>query len=420
MNQFQSCINQINKTCNLIEKNTKSSRLRETVYQEAEILKKPQRVVEVSIPVKMDNGDLKVFTGYRVQHSNARGPYKGGLRYHPQVNLDEVKTLSFWMTIKSAVVNIPYGGGKGGIEVNPKELSQGELERLTRGYVRKMAHNIGPNKDIPAPDVYTDAQVMAWFMDEYSRIVGENTPAAVTGKPVELAGSLGRETATAQGGFYVLENLLKRIGNKNQKKDIAVNGFGNAGANFAQIAYKGGYKIVAVSDSGGGVYNEKGLNIDELIRHKKETGSVTGFKGSRRISNEELLTMKVSILVPAALENVITKENSSSVKAETILELANGPISSQADEMLSKKGVVIIPDVLANAGGVIVSYFEWVQNLRHFYWDADKVQKRLQTQIEKAAEDLWQTKQEYGTDLRNGAYILAINRINKALKWRGV
>ncbi|MCK5080593.1 MAG: Glu/Leu/Phe/Val dehydrogenase, partial [Candidatus Moranbacteria bacterium] len=290
-------------------------------FEEIKVLEKPQKAVEVSVPVKMDDGSLKVFTAYRVQYSNARGPYKGGLRYHPEVDLAEVKSLAFWMSIKCAVADIPYGGGKGGIEVDPKSLSEGELERLTRGYVRAMAKNIGAKEDIPAPDVYTTPQIMAWFMDEYSRIQGENVPAIVTGKPIEIGGSLGRDTATAQGGVYVLHNVLENI-KLEGGVSVAVNGFGNAGANFAEIADKEGYKIVAVSDSKGGIYEEDGLNVEAVIKHKEKTGSVVDMAGAKNISNEELLALKVDVLVPAALENVIHEKNHQDVKAKLILELA--------------------------------------------------------------------------------------------------
>ncbi|MFW5884855.1 MAG: Glu/Leu/Phe/Val family dehydrogenase [Patescibacteria group bacterium] len=418
MNQYQNCIKKLDETCNIIEGKIKKASDRKFVFEEVEVLKSPQRVVEISIPVKMDNGDLKIFTGYRVQHSNIRGPYKGGLRYYSKVDLDEVKALSFWMTIKCAVVNIPYGGAKGGIKVDPKELSQNELEKLTRGYVRRVASNVGPDKDIPAPDVYTDAQVMAWFMDEFSRIEGKNVPAVVTGKPIELGGSQGRETATAQGGFYVLENILQKRKQSLKGLRVAVSGFGNAGSNFAEIAYRNGCKVVAVSDSRGGIYNAAGLNITDLKLHKKETGAVAGFKEGKEISHSELLSLEADVLVPAALENEINQENAKKVKAKIILELANGPVTREAEKIL-KKEIVVIPDVLANAGGVIVSYFEWVQNLRHFYWEEQKVLERLKYQIGKATDNVWQYSGEYKTTLRSAAYIVAVERISRALKWRG-
>ncbi len=388
-------------------------------FEEIKVLEKPQKAVEVSVPVKMDDGSLKVFTAYRVQYSNARGPYKGGLRYHPEVDLAEVKSLAFWMSIKCAVADIPYGGGKGGIEVDPKSLSEGELERLTRGYVRAMAKNIGAKEDIPAPDVYTTPQIMAWFMDEYSRIQGENVPAIVTGKPIEIGGSLGRDTATAQGGVYVLHNVLENI-KLEGGVSVAVNGFGNAGANFAEIADKEGYKIVAVSDSKGGIYEEDGLNVEAVIKHKEKTGSVVDMAGAKNISNEELLALKVDVLVPAALENVIHEKNHQDVKAKLILELANGPVNKKASQALFERGVTIIPDVLANAGGGVVSYFEWVQNLQNFYWSAEEVQKKLEPKMNKATDDIWKFKEKNKVDMRTGAYALAVKKILEAIKIKGI
>ena len=386
---------------------------------EIEVLKKPERSVEVSIPVEMDDGSLRNFSGYRVQYSSARGPYKGGLRYHPQVDSEEVKALAFWMSIKCAVADIPYGGAKGGIEVDPKDLSEGELERLTRRYVRAMFKNIGVKTDIPAPDVYTNPQIMAWFMDEYSQIKGGNVPAIVTGKPVEIGGSLGRDTATAQGGFYVLENILKKFPDI-KKPSVAVNGFGNAGANFAEIAQKAGFKVVAVSDSKGGILKENGLEVEKVMKHKEKTGSVLDFPGARNISNEELLALDVDVLVPAALENVITKENVDKIKTKIILELANGPVSKKASEELFKRKITIIPDVLANSGGVVVSYFEWVQNLDNFYWTIEEVQERLKSKMAKVSEEIWQFKKDNNIDMRTAAYVLAIKKILIAIRVKGV
>jgi glutamate dehydrogenase/leucine dehydrogenase len=384
-----------------------------------EILEKPQKSIEVSIPVKMDDGSIKVFTGFRVQYSNAKGPFKGGLRFHPQVDLAEVKSLAFWMTIKCAVADIPYGGGKGGVEVDPKNLSRAELERLTRGYVRAMSKNIGEKEDIPAPDVYTNPQIMAWFMDEYSQIKGKSTPGVVTGKPIEVGGSLGRDSATSQGGYYVLANVLKQTKIKG-KVTVAVNGFGNVGGNFARIAEEAGKLIVAVSDSKGGIYNSKGLDIKKVEKHKIKTGSVINFPGSKNISNEDLLNLKVDVLVPAALENVIRKDNYQNIKAKIILELANGPIGREASVKLFKKGVTIIPDVLANAGGVVVSYFEWVQNLANFYWTLDEVSDRLKLKMNEATDKIWKFKESNQVDMRTGAYVLAVKKILKAIQARNL
>jgi len=425
-NNFNECIKQLERTCAVINKiNSKCEKPICTsginlACHEMEILQTPKRVIEVSIPVRMDDGSLKMFAGFRVQHNDIRGPFKGGLRYHPDVNLDEVQALAFWMTIKCAVADIPYGGGKGGITVDPKTLSKGELERLTRGYVRVMADFLGPNRDIPAPDVNTNAQIMAWVMDEYSHIKGYNEPAVVTGKPIEIGGSLGREAATGQGGFFVLENVIKKLNFDGRDLRIAVQGFGNVGMNFARIAFANGYRVVAVSDFDGGVYNENGLDIEKLIEHKNKTGCVLKFADSKNITNEELLELPVEILVPAAIENVITEENADKIHAELILELANGPINFAASEILNSKGKIIVPDVLANSGGVIVSYFEWVQNIRHFYWDLNKVNDRLLEKINLATDNVWKYSKDYDIDLRSAAYVLAVEKLIKAFKIRGV
>ena len=419
-NQFKQCIGLLNKTCEIMAKAEEASGAAGLIYKELEILKTPQRIIEVAVPVVMDDGQLKVFTGYRIQHNNIRGPYKGGLRFHPKVDLDEVSSLAFWMTIKCAVADLPYGGAKGGITVDPKKLSRGELERLTRSYTRAVALFVGPDKDIPAPDVYTNPQIMAWFMDEYSKIKGRNVPAVVTGKPVEIGGSLGRDIATAQGGFYVLEMIYKKLKIKKNHAAAAIHGFGNAGMNFAKIASEAGYKVAAVSDSKGGIYNEKGLDIKKVIEHKEKTGSVINFSGAKNITNEKLLELPVKILVPAALERVITAKNAERIKAGIILELANGPTTPEADEKLYKKGILVAPDVLVNSGGVIVSYFEWVQNIRHFYWDLEKVNDRLKQQITKAFAAVWAAKEKYNIDMRLAAYIVAIEKLGKALKARGI
>lgn len=418
-NQYKECLDQLNKTCEIIKEINGAAKKIGLTLDEIEILKSPQRIVEVSIPIKMDNGSLKVFRGYRVQYNDVRGPYKGGIRFHHQVNLDEVQALSFWMTIKCAVADIPYGGAKGGITVDVKQLSAGELERLTRGYARAIAEFIGPNKDIPAPDVYTNPQIMAWFMDEYSRIKGHNEPAVVTGKPVEVGGSLGRDTATALGGYFVFKNISKKL-NYNNDTTIAIQGFGNAGMNFAKIAYGKGFKIAAVSDSKGGIYNLEGLNINKVIEHKEKTSSVIDCAGAQNVSNEELLELPVKVLVPAALEGVITKDNAKKIKASIVLELANGPTAIEAGEILFKKNILVVPDVLANSGGVIVSYFEWVQNLRHYYWELEKVQANLDKQINRAADLVWQYMKEYNVNMRTAAYIIAVEKIVKALKVRGI
>ena len=409
-NQFKGVINQLNKTCELMK----------IKHDELEILRKPDRILEVSLPVLMDDGRIKVFDGYRVQYNNIRGPYKGGLRFHPAVSLDEIKCLAFWMTIKCAVADIPYGGSKGGVAVDVKKLSQGELERLTRAYTRGFADFIGPYRDIPAPDVYTNAQTMAWIMDEYSHIKGENTPAVVTGKPVEIGGSLGRDTATSLGGFFVLEQVLSKLKLAKNKISLAVQGFGNVGMNFAMTVYAAGYKVAAVSDSRGGIYDKKGLNIEQVLSHKQTTGSVVNFKGAVNVTNEALLELPVEVLVPAALENAIHEKNAGRIKAKVILEMGNGPTTPEAEAKLQKKGVLIVPDVLANAGGVIVSYFEWVQNLRHYYWEQAKVEVNLEKQMTNAFKKVWQTKQKQNCNLRTAAYLVAVERLVKALRVRGI
>ncbi len=416
---YNNCLSQFKKTKDIIQAKSKSGRQREAVYEEMKVLEKPQKIIRVSLPVRMDDGSLKVFEGIRVQHSNTRGPYKGGIRFHPKVNTDEVKSLAFWMTIKCAVADIPYGGGKGGVTVNPKELSETEMERLSRTFIRKISRDIGPDRDIPAPDVYTNSQVMAWFMDEYSSIKGKNIPGVVTGKPIEIGGSVGRDKATAQGGYFVFENFQKRAGIGTQVS-IAVHGFGNAGSHFAQIASDQGHKIVAIADSKATIYNPQGLDIAKLKEHKFQNGTIKDFPEAQEITWQELLALEVDLLVPAALEGTINKEIAPEIKAKMILELANGPITPEADEILDKKGMVIIPDVLANAGGVIVSYFEWVQNLRSYYWDEEKVEGRLRHKINKAADEVWQAKEDYEENLRTAAYIVAFLRLSQSLKLRGV
>lgn len=411
---------QLDKTCNAISEIKKQGGEFDLTREEADVLRTPKRVIEVSLPIRMDNGELRVFTGYRVQHNDIRGPFKGGIRFHPQVDLDEVKSLAFWMTFKCAVADIPFGGGKGGITLNPKELSNAELERLTRAYVRAISNNVGPYKDVPAPDVYTNSQTMAWFMDEYSRIQGQNEPAVITGKPLEIGGSLGRDTATAQGGFYVFENVLGKMKIKKEEANIAIQGFGNAGMHFAKIAHNNGYTVQAVSDSKGGIFLEDGLDIEAVIRHKNETGSVQDLPGAKNITNEEVLALDVKVLVPAALEGVITEANVAQVKAKLVLELANGPVTIDAGEELFKRGTVVVPDILANSGGVMVSYFEWVQNLRHYYWPKEKVDQQLKEKINKATDLVWMQVQDYDINMRTAAYVVALERIVKALKVRGI
>lgn len=396
-----------------------------------EILKNPKRVLEVSIPVEMDSGEIKVFKGYRSQYNDALGPFKGGIRFHPEVNLSEVKALSAWMTWKCAVVGLPLGGGKGGVIVDPKKMSDKEIEKLSRGYARAMKDFIGPEKDIPAPDVYTNPQIMAWMMDEFSKTKGYNVPGVVTGKPLEIGGARGRSFSTAQGGIYVLEKSVKKLKLNSQKTTAAIQGFGNAGSFMAKILSALGYNVVAVSDSKGGiemsqksvkskVKSQKSgcLNIKDVVKFKKETGSVVGFPGAKTITNEQLLKLDVDVLVPAALENVITKENAGQIKAKLIIELANGPVTPEADIELEKKGVIVIPDILANAGGVIVSYFEWVQNLQNYYWSERENISKLKAMIEKSFDEVWGKKECLNINMRLAAYVLAVERVAKAEKLR--
>ncbi|MCH8305440.1 MAG: Glu/Leu/Phe/Val dehydrogenase [Candidatus Marinimicrobia bacterium] len=383
-------------------------------------IKHPARAMIVSVPVRMDDGNIRRFEGYRVQHSTMRGPAKGGVRYHPQVNLDEVKALATWMTWKCAIVGIPYGGGKGGISCNPKEMSPAELERMTRRYIIEIMPIIGPEKDIPAPDVYTNSQTMAWMMDTFSMNIGYAVPGIVTGKPLEIGGSLGRESATARGTVYTAESAAKYIGLDLSKATCAVQGFGNAGSIAAKLISELGTKVIAVSDSQGGIFSSNGLDPDAVIKHKKETGSVLGFAGSEDITNEELLIIDCDVLIPAALENAITEKNAADVKAKIIAEAANGPTTPEADRILEEKNVFIIPDILANAGGVTVSYFEWVQNVQHLFWKEEEINERLKTIMDKAFASVMEYKEKYNVYMRIAANMLGINRVAAAAKVRGL
>ncbi len=391
------------------------------------VLKQPKAAHLVSVPVRMDDGSLRVFAGYRVQYSDVRGPAKGGIRFHPAVNLDEVQSLAFWMTIKCAVVDIPFGGGKGGVSVNPKELSRAELERLSRAYINAIADTIGPDRDIPAPDVYTDSMIMGWMADQYNTIVRKSSPAVITGKPLPLGGSLGRNDATGRGGFYVLQALRSSLGIKDSAT-VAIQGFGNAGLHFAQLATDAGYRVVAVTDSKGGVYVKDGLDPVAVQMAKEQSGSVKAVKlqGGRleeiphsKVTNDELLKLDVDLLVPAALENQITRENVSGIKAKVILELANGPTSFEADSALFERGTIVVPDILANAGGVTVSYYEWVQNRAGYYWALEEIHQRLQTCMGKAATEIDRTRKEHRCSMRTAAYICALKRIGEAVEAHG-
>ncbi len=386
-----------------------------------ELLKHPKRELHVNFPVKMDDGRTKVFTGYRVQYNDARGPFKGGIRYHWNVSIDEVRALACWMTWKCAVMDIPYGGAKGGIICNPKEMSKAENERMTRRYASEISIIIGPEKDIPAPDVYTDGQTMSWIMDTISMHKGFTVSGVVTGKPIPIGGSLGRDEATARGAVYTTREAAKRIKLNLKGATVAVQGFGNAGYHYARLMQdEYGAKIVAVSDSKGGIYSEKGFDPKEVLVYKEKTGSVVGFPGTKKITNEELLELAVDILSPAALENQITSENAPRIKAKISAECANGPTTPEADDILYKKGVLVIPDILANGGGVTVSYFEWVQDLANFFWTKPEVDQKLEGVMVRAFDAVWKMHEDKKCDMRQAAYMVAINRVAEAYKWRGI
>ncbi len=399
-----------------LDKVNKILKLDEGIY---ESLKKPKRFLEVNIPVIMDNGELKVFTGYRCQYNDARGPTKGGIRYHWNVSYSEVKALAAWMTWKCAVVDIPYGGGKGGIICNPKEMSDREIERLSRGFVAAIYKFIGPELDIPAPDVYTNPKVMGWMMDEFSKIRQYYSPAVFTGKPLSIGGSLGRGDATAKGAWYTIREYVKHLKWDIKNTTSVIQGFGNAGAYISKFLYDQGSKIIAVSDSKGGIYNEKGLDPYKVLEYKESTGSVANYPGSKNITNEELLTLECDILCPSALENQITAENAEKIRAKMIAELANGPVTPEADEILIKNGVYQLPDFLCNAGGVTVSYFEWVQNLMNYYWTTEEVYEKLDKKMTKAFRDVISAAEKHSVDMRTASYIVAIERIVDAMKARG-
>ena len=386
-----------------------------------DVLAQPKRILIVSIPTRMDNDEIHVFTGFRSQHNDARGPFKGGIRYHPQVSIDEVKALSMWMTWKCAIANIPYGGGKGGIICNPKQMSTGELERMTRRYAYAIADIIGPHTDIPAPDVYTGGKEMSWIMDTYSALKGNFVqPEVITGKPLSIGGSLGRNEATGRGLSFTVREAAKKLGINLRAATVAVQGFGNAGQFAAQLLEEMGAKVVAVSDSQGGISNKNGISIGSVRAHKEKTGSVVGFPGSNSISNEEILETDCTILIPAALENQITKNNAANVSAKLVAEAANGPTTPEADEILHKNKIMVIPDVLANSGGVTVSYFEWLQNLRREYWTEEQVNSMLDKKMTEAFSDVYDTHDKYQVNMRKASIALAVGRVTEAIKTRGL
>ena len=423
------CSNQIDKAAKILN-------LGQT---ELDILTIPKRILTFSFPVKLDSGDIRYFTGYRVQFNDALGPTKGGIRFHPEVNLEEIKALAFLMTLKCAVVNLPYGGAKGGIMIDPKRFSEDEIEKISRGYIREINNFIGPDIDIPAPDVNTDAKIMAYMLDEYEKLKGKHVPAAITGKPIALGGSKARDFSTSIGGAYALEELMDTFDMKPKKTTVAVQGFGNVGMNIARILHEFGYKVIAVSDSKNGIFNKNGLNINDVIAHKQKTGQLSKFKtqknsegifgaqkislkysrDSKTITNEDLLELKTDVLIPAALEDQITKKNASKIKAKIILEMANRPITPEADEILLDKKILIMPDILANVGGVVVSYFEWVQNSMNFYWSEKEVLDKLRTYMANAVKDLSKVCTDFRCDMRASLYIKAIKKILEAERLRG-
>jgi glutamate dehydrogenase (NAD(P)+) len=411
INPFEVALTQLDETAKMLD-------LDDGMHQ---ILANPKRVLLVSLPVKMDDGEIRVFAGFRSQHNDARGPYKGGIRYHPQVTIDEVKALSMWMTWKCAIADIPYGGGKGGIICDPKSMSPGELERLTRRYAYAISDIIGPHTDIPAPDVYTGGKEMAWIMDTYSAIKGNFVqPEVITGKPLAIGGSLGRNEATGRGLAITVREAAKRLKIEMKGAKLVVQGFGNAGQFSAQFLEDQGATLIAASDSKGCIMNKKGMSVSDLRKYKEETGTVSDFPNTQRISNEDLLTLDCTILVPAALENQLTNQNASKVKAKIVAEAANGPTTPDADNILFENKVLLIPDILANGGGVTVSYFEWLQNLRREYWTEQHVNERLDSNITKAFSDVYEIHMKMNLNMRKASMILAVNKVVEAIKIRGL
>lgn len=387
----------------------------EQVY---ELLKEPLRVLTVRIPVRMDDGSVKIFTGFRAQHNDAVGPTKGGVRFHPNVTEDEVKALSIWMSLKAGIIDLPYGGGKGGIICNPSELTFRELERLSRGYVRAISQIVGPTKDIPAPDVATNSQIMAWMMDEYSQIREFDSPGFITGKPLVLGGSHGRETATAKGVTLMIREAAKLKGIPLAGARVVVQGFGNAGSFLAKFMHDAGAKVIGISDAYGALYNENGLDIDHLLERRDSFGTVTRlFKET--ITNKELLELDCDILVPAAIENQITAENAANINAKILVEAANGPTTLEATKILTKRGILIVPDILASSGGVTVSYFEWVQNNQGYYWSEEEVEEKLETVMVRAFHNVYNTASQRGVDMRLAAYMVGVRKMAEASRFRG-
>ena len=384
------------------------------------VLSQCKKAVEVSIPVQMDDGSIEVFLGFRVTHNIARGPSKGGIRYHPDVTKDEVKSLAMWMTWKCALMGLPFGGAKGGVICDPKRLTERELERLTRRYTSEIINDIGPERDIPAPDVGTDGRVMAWIFDTYSMNKGHSVLGVVTGKPLSVGGSLGREEATARGALYCIQAIAVKEGARLDEYKVAIQGFGNVGAHLARLLHAEGASVVAVSDSRGGVHNPSGLDVPAVLAHKQERGTLEGFASADAVTNEELVELPCDILAPCALEQVVTEENADRVRARIVCEGANGPVTPAADTILDEKGVLILPDVLANAGGVVVSYFEWVQGLQEYFWREDEVNAKLHDIVVRAFEETWQARADHDTSMRMAAYGLAVQRVAEATTTRGL
>jgi glutamate dehydrogenase (NAD(P)+) len=410
LNPFEIAKQQFNRAADYLDLDVSLRRVLET----------PKRQLIVSIPVKMDGGDVQVFEGYRVQHNIARGPAKGGIRYHPQVTLDEVKALASWMTWKCATMGIPYGGGKGGVICDPKRMSKNELERLTRRYAFEIAPIIGPDRDIPAPDVYTDEQTMAWIMDTISMVRGHTELGVVTGKPISLGGSLGRSEATARGCLYTLREACRVKGMSLNGSRVAIHGFGNAGANISHMVAADGARVVAICDSKTGLYAENGIDIQAALKHKESTKSLRGLPGVKEIACDDVLTVDCDILLPSALENAITMANVGNVKAKIVAELANGPTTPGADRVFADAGVFMVPDILANAGGVTVSYYEWVQDQYSFFWSLSHINETLEQAMRVAFNSVYETAQRHDTDMRTGAYILAVDRVAEATNVRGI
>ncbi|HAZ09026.1 MAG TPA: glutamate dehydrogenase [Elusimicrobia bacterium] len=385
-----------------------------------ERLRHCKRILTVSVPVKMDDGQVKVFEGYRIQHNMDRGPAKGGIRYHPLVCLDEVKALSFWMTMKCAVVNLPYGGAKGGIICDPKKMSKGEIERMTRRYTAEISLIIGPEKDIPAPDVNTNEQIMAWMMDTYSMTVGYSCPGVVTGKPIEVGGSLGRREATGRGVFYVTRELAAREGFDLRKAPVVIQGFGNVGSNAAKIFSDHGCKVIGISDVGGGLYDPKGLDISDIFHYREKNETIAGYAKAEHVDVDAFLELPCDILIPAAMENQLTKANAPKIKAKYVIEGANGPTSGEADRIFNERGIIVVPDILANAGGVTVSYFEWVQDMQSYFWSEKEINARLQEIIIGAFTEVFDLAKKEKVDMRLAAFMVGIRRLGKAASIRGM